>query len=156
MVLICPLIGRAWLPPECPTSRRLTPKPPLPGIHVPSHASRPRPDDAASNGSWGSGGDSDEDPSGSFDFPALEEQVRSAIQRLNGQVRRWPACGAEAFRCAERSVGETPCERMCGIMGHVLAIGNPPEYDICWVCRVNNNNYFGTRPLLTIIVHCYR
>eukprot|EP00913_Durusdinium_trenchii_P012876 g12091.t1 len=47
---------------------------------------RPRPDDAASNGSWGSGGDSDEDPSGSFDFPALEEQVRSAIQRLNGQV----------------------------------------------------------------------
>ncbi|CAK9025750.1 Cell division cycle protein 123 homolog [Durusdinium trenchii] len=55
-------------------------------IHVPSHASRPRPDDAASNGSWGSGGDSDEDPSGSFDFPALEEQVRSAIQRLNGQV----------------------------------------------------------------------
>lgn len=60
------------------------------GIHVPSKTKSSTPgameDDAASNGSWGSGGDSEDDPEATFDFPELEEEVRSAIQRLNGKV----------------------------------------------------------------------
>lgn len=57
------------------------------GIHVP--LSKPKESDGASDGSWGSGGDSAdeaEDLEGVFDFPELEESVRSAISRLNGQV----------------------------------------------------------------------
>eukprot|EP00434_Breviolum_minutum_P011114 symbB.v1.2.009806.t1/scaffold614.1/size180566/16 len=53
------------------------------GIHMPSKGAK---DDAASDGSWGSGGESDEDPDAVFHFPDLQEDVRSAIQRLNGKV----------------------------------------------------------------------
>ena len=57
------------------------------GIHVP--LPKPKDSDEASDGSWGSGGDSDDearDPEGVFDFPELESAVRAAISRLNGQV----------------------------------------------------------------------
>eukprot|EP00439_Symbiodinium_sp_Y106_P032313 s6575_g3.t2 len=57
------------------------------GIHVP--VSKPQESDGASDGSWGSGGDSAneaQDLEGVFDFPELEDSVRSAISRLNGQV----------------------------------------------------------------------
>eukprot|EP00438_Fugacium_kawagutii_P023650 Skav206414 [mRNA] locus=scaffold292:77917:79054:+ [translate_table: standard] len=53
------------------------------GIHVPG---KTRTSDAASNSSWGSGGDSDDETTAVFDFPELEKEVRSAIQRLNGKV----------------------------------------------------------------------
>ena len=107
------------------------------GIHVP--LSRKADADAASDDSWGSGGDSEvQDPEEVFDFPELEQAVQAAISRLNGQVL--PKLNWSAPKDAQWMSGTLKCSSPAEVFT-LLKASDFVSHDLCHAfdhCGVNS------------------
>ena len=108
------------------------------GIHVP--VSKRVDSDGASSGSWGSGGESDEecqDSEGVFDFPELEQAVGSAISRLNGHVL--PKLNWSAPKDAQWVQGSLKCSSPADVFT-LLKASDFVSHDLCHAFDHCGNN----------------